>query len=114
MPNLDPRRRAREALERARRKAEEAREKAEKVIKDGEKALGSLASDAQEALQHEADSLAINYQKANPNGDFDDCVTVVAAGCAAYGASQGGVVGAAIGAGAGVPAARIACRRVFP
>ncbi|HDR7324512.1 TPA: hypothetical protein QCX00_002957 [Bacillus toyonensis] len=71
-------------------------------------------SSIQEAIQKKADSLANAYQNTNPNGDFNDCVTIVAAGCAAYGATLSGPLGAAIGAGAGVPAARIACHRIFP
>lgn len=70
---------------------------------------------AKKKLQGVANGLAVNYKNARGGGGgFDDCVTIVAAGTAAYGASQGGVVGAAIGAGGGVPMARIACRAVYP
>lgn len=70
---------------------------------------------AKRDLQNKANILAVQYKNARGGGgDFDDCVAVVAAGCAAYGASKGGPWGAAIGAGGGVPLARIACRRVFP
>lgn len=70
---------------------------------------------AKKKLQNFANSSALSYRAARGgNGDYEDCVAVVAAACAAYGASQGGVVGAAIGAGGGVPFARIACRRAFP
>ncbi|PHB48334.1 hypothetical protein [Bacillus toyonensis] len=65
-------------------------------------------------LEGTADKLAIQYKEDQPNGDFEDCVVVVAAGCAAGGAALGGPLGAALGAGAGVPVARIACRRIFP
>lgn len=68
-----------------------------------------------EAAQSEANMLADKYKAARGGGgDYEDCVAVVAAGCAAAGAAKGGPVGAAIGAGGGVPLARIACRRVFP
>ncbi|NOJ73898.1 hypothetical protein [Paenibacillus alvei] len=61
-----------------------------------------------------SNELAAQYQGEHPNGDFDDCVVIVAAGCAAAGAAAGGPLGAAVGAAGGVPAARIACRRIFP
>ena len=51
--------------------------------------------------------------------DYEDCVTVVAAGITAYSAAEGAKGGpyaaafsAGIGAAAGIPAARMACRRV--
>ncbi len=73
----------------------------------------NLENDVKEAIEKEAEKLANNYNSDHPDGDFDDCVTIVAAGAAAEGAIVGGPLGAAIGAGAGIPAARIACRRIF-
>lgn len=85
-----------------------------------------IPDDAEEALEKLAMPLAEQWKNDHPNAkpgsdsDFNDCVTVVAAGVAAGGAAigtsfagVGAIVGAAIGAGAGVPAARIACRRIL-
>lgn len=74
-----------------------------------------LPKDSKKEAQSQANKFADRYKVEKDNkGDFDDCVVVVAAACAAVGAAYGGVAGAALGAGAGVPAARLACRRVFP
>ncbi|MFF2287286.1 hypothetical protein [Peribacillus butanolivorans] len=73
-----------------------------------------IVEDIGGGLQETADKLAAQYHVDHPSGDFDDCVLVVAAGCAAAGAALGGPAGAALGAGAGLPAARLACRRIFP
>lgn len=67
-----------------------------------------------ETIKNAAEGAANSYQSAHPNGDYDDCVIIAAAAAAAAGAAIGGVAGAAIGAGTGLPAARIACRRIFP
>lgn len=85
-----------------------------------------IPDDAEAALHSLAMPLAKAWKDDHPNAksgsesDFNDCVTVVAAGVAAGGAALGAsaagvgaIVGAAIGAGAGVPAARIACRRIL-
>jgi hypothetical protein len=91
-----------------------------KIVEDIQKGAQKVADalnpqQIAEAAQNEANALAEQYKAARGGGgDFDDCVAVVAAGCAAAGAAKGGPVGAAIGAGGGVPLARIACRRVFP
>lgn len=89
------------------------------AVEQGEQAFNSLSEPAQHAIQDEADALAAQYHEEHPNPDFDDCVTMVAAGVAAAGAKLGAssgpwgaAAGAAIGAGGGVPAARIACRRL--
>lgn len=86
-----------------------------RAIDHGADVIRDLAGDQQEKFNEIAGSLAVAYkEERGESGDFNDCVVVVAAGCAAAGASYGGPVGAALGAGAGVPAARLACRRVFP
>ena len=64
--------------------------------------------------QEFANQKAAAFHDANPNANFDDCVTTVAAACAAGGAVLGGPAGAALGVGGGVPLARIACRAWFP
>ncbi|MGA2799661.1 MAG: hypothetical protein ABSE63_18925 [Thermoguttaceae bacterium] len=91
-----------------------------KVVKEWQNKVKSCAKgiklpDIKKIAQHKADALAVAYQNTQGDGgDFEDCVVVVAAGCAALGAAEGGVIGAALGAGGGVPLARISCRRVFP
>lgn len=77
------------------------------------------------ALESAAKPLAEAWKAAHPDvtgtrAEFDDCVVVVAAGLAAWGAKLGvaggplgPVIGAALGAGGGVAAGRLACRRVF-
>lgn len=75
--------------------------------------------DPSRKLEEIALPLAEAWKSDHPNtqpgsdADFDDCVLVVATGCATAGAAIGGVVGAAVGAGGGVAAARIVCRRVI-
>lgn len=98
-----------------------------KWVKDIQKEAQNLADaldprQIAEQAQAHANMLAVTYRDEHDGGgDFDDCVVVVAAGCAAAGATIGASggplsagVGAALGAGTGVPLARIACRRVFP
>jgi hypothetical protein len=85
-----------------------------------------LAGDAAAMLEPMAMPLAQQWKSEHPaaqsssQSDIDDCVTVVASGLTAAGAALGSsavgvgaIVGAAIGAGAGIPAARLACRRIF-
>jgi hypothetical protein len=77
-------------------------------------------------LEEIALPLAQSWKSDHPNAqpgsasDFDDCVTIVAAGTAAgatIAASSlgpwGTALGAAVGAGGGIAAARIVCRRVI-
>lgn len=86
----------------------------------------ALPGETEAMLESLALPLAQQWKSDHPNAqpesqsDFDDCVTVVAASLAATGAAigasgagAGAILGAAIGAGAGIPAARIACRRIF-
>ena len=68
----------------------------------------------QTSIQIQARILAQTSKSEGRSANFDDCVTVVAAGLVGYGASLGGPIGAAIAAGAGIPAARLACRSVYP
>ncbi len=75
--------------------------------------INKLGDAGKKQLEETALTMATEY-KDGGGSDFEDCVVAVAAGLAAYGASQSGPLGAAIGAGAGIPCARIACRRVFP
>ncbi|MED0963287.1 hypothetical protein [Bacillus paramycoides] len=74
----------------------------------------NLAEDVKKAITDAAENAATSYQSEKPNGDFDDCVIIASAAAAAAGAAIGGIAGAAVGAGTGLPAARIACRRIFP
>lgn len=77
--------------------------------------LESLTGDIKEKLQNTANNLAQDYKNgAGESSNYEDCVLVAAAGCAAAGASMGGPAGAALGAAGGLPAARIACRAIFP
>lgn len=85
------------------------------AVKAVEETISDLGESVTDGIQDMADDLAAQYQSNHSGGDYDDCVTVVAAGCAAAGAVVGGgPIGAAIGAAGGVPAARMACRRIFP
>jgi hypothetical protein len=85
------------------------------AVKAVEEAVSGLGESVTDGVQNMADDLAAQYQSNHGGGDYDDCVMIVAAGCAAGGAViGGGPIGAAIGAAGGVPAARIACRRIFP
>jgi hypothetical protein len=85
-----------------------------------------LVGDTQALLEPMAMPLAQQWKSDHPaaqsdsQSDIDDCVTVVASGLVAAGAAMGSsaagvgaIIGAAIGAGAGIPAARLACRRIF-
>ncbi len=102
-----------------------------KIVKDIQRELGnagdavanavkSASPDMKKKIQAKAFALAQDYKDARGGGGgFDDCVTIVAAGLAAYGASLGKdpatcAIGAAVATGAGVPAARLACRQVYP
>ncbi|KQN96793.1 hypothetical protein [Paenibacillus sp. Leaf72] len=77
--------------------------------------LGIDINTLDDSFNNKVNDLAAAYKnEKGASGDYDDCVTVVAAGAAAAGAAYGGPLGAALGAGAGVPSARIACRRIFP
>ena len=86
---------------------------------DPSAALKDLSGELKKILdganpQEFANQKAAAFHDANPNANFDDCVTTVAAACAAGGAVLGGPAGAALGVGGGVPLARIACRAWFP
>lgn len=86
----------------------------------------ALCRDVWGAMENKAIALAQAWQQDNPDrnpgsdSDYNDCVTVVAAGLATagavVGAGAGGPVGAglgaALGAGSGVPLGRMACRRL--
>ncbi|MFC3886020.1 hypothetical protein ACFOU2_22085 [Bacillus songklensis] len=78
-------------------------------------ALGIDLSDADaNTVMNMTNDKALAYkEEMGGTGNFDDCVTIVAAGCAAGGAALGGPVGAALSTGAGVPAARLACGRIY-
>ena len=69
-------------------------------------------------LVNESRNLAMSAKSSGKS--FNDCVPMVAAGCAAAGAKigaaggpWGAAAGAALGAGGGVNMARIACRQAF-
>ena len=70
--------------------------------------------DARKQLQNFANKTAAQVKDSGQVADYNACVVMVAAACAAYGAKSGGPLGAALGAGGGSAAAGIACRRVFP
>jgi len=76
--------------------------------------LDNLDEKFKKAVTDAAENAATLYQSERPNGDYDDCVVIAAAAAASGGAAMGGVLGAAVGVGSGLPAARIACRRIFP
>lgn len=63
------------------------------------------------AVNKEATKLA-GMAKANGIDEFQNCVLIVAAGLATWGAQLGGPIGAAVGAGAGIPAAQLGCKSV--
>jgi|GEM_PF-3209472 len=75
----------------------------------------------EKALMNTANSIAVSAKGSGMVSDFDNCVPMVAAGVAAYGAAQGSkggpwgtAAGAAMGAGGGIHFARIACHAIFP
>lgn len=79
-------------------------------------ALGIDLSDADaNTIMNIVNDKALDYKdEMGGTGNFDDCVTVVAAGCTASGTAMGGPVGTALGTGSGIPAARLACGRIYP
>ncbi|HWO98847.1 MAG TPA: hypothetical protein VNM45_21535 [Bacillus sp. (in: firmicutes)] len=79
-------------------------------------ALGVDLSEADaETVMLMANDKALDYKdEVGGTGNFDDCVTVVAAQCVTISDSMDGPVANALGKGAGVPAARLACSRIFP
>lgn len=77
--------------------------------------LADLSSDLKAKLKDAANDLAKQYKESEgESGNYDNCVMIVAAGCAAAGASMDGPVGAALSTAGGVPAARLACRAIYP
>jgi hypothetical protein len=85
-----------------------------------------LVGDTQALLEPMAMPLAQQWKSEHPSAqsdsqaDIDDCITVVSSGLVAAGAALGSsavgvgaIVGAAIAASAGIPAARLACKRIF-
>ncbi|MFJ7890381.1 hypothetical protein ACIQYL_20175 [Lysinibacillus xylanilyticus] len=78
-----------------------------------------MEKSTQEAIQKEADALAVTYQENEPHSEFNDCVEMVKEGiiaaAAAKGASAGpwgAAAGAVLGAGGEYPAARLACGKI--
>lgn len=79
-------------------------------------ALGIDLSDADaETVMIMANDKALDYKdEMGGTGNFNDCATVVAAQCATISDSMDGPVANALGKGGGIPAARLACGRIFP
>jgi len=84
-----------------------------------ESVFSSLAEQGRLSIQKKADELAAQYLESNPNPDYYDCVEIVAEGVTTAGneikassGSWGESVDAALGAGVGIPAAKIACKRI--
>ncbi|WP_155591231.1 hypothetical protein [Lysinibacillus cavernae] len=84
-----------------------------------ESVFSSLAEPGRLSIQKKADELAAQYLEGNPNPDYYDCVEIVAEGVLTAGneikassGSWGDSVDAALGAGVGIPAAKIACKRI--
>ncbi|QDS35858.1 hypothetical protein [Brevibacillus brevis] len=70
-----------------------------------------IPEELREGIQKLADDIADKYE----GFDFDDCTKVVVAGCMSASAPYTmGTLDTLIAAGAAIPAARIACRRIFP
>lgn len=89
--------------------------------KAGRAIVENLLTDLKATVESEDDAnklalrFAKEYKKESGNdADFDDCVLVVSAACAAAGAYYGGIGGAALGAAGGAACGRIACRRICP
>jgi len=80
---------------------------------EGELARIIPIGNQQNEIKEQAKVLAQEYK--NTGGrSYDDCVVVVSAALAAWGAKKGGWAGAAVATGAGIPAARLGCEVVFP
>jgi len=84
-----------------------------------ESVFSSLAEPGRLSIQKKADELAAHYLERNPNPDYYDCVEIVAEGVLTAGneikansGSWGESVDAALGVGVGIPAAKIACKRI--
>ncbi len=84
-----------------------------------ESVFSSLAEPGRLSIQKKADEFAAQYLESNPNPDYYDCVKIVAEGVLTAGneikansGSWGDSVDAALGAGVGIPAAKIACKRI--
>jgi len=67
-----------------------------------------------DAINDKAFELAISARDNEKVQDRNDCIIIVTAGLATWGAVLGGPWGALIGGGAGGAAASLACRRAFP
>lgn len=84
-----------------------------------ESVFSSLAEPARLSIQKKADALAAQYLESNLYPDYFECVEIVADGVfnagkeiKASSGSWGDSVDAALGAGVGIPAAKIACKRI--
>lgn len=70
--------------------------------------------DIQKAINEKAMQLAITGRESEKIKNREDCMVIVTAGLAAWGAAQGGTIGAVVGGTAGAAASSMACRNVFP
>lgn len=66
------------------------------------------------AIDAKAFELAISARDNETVQDRNDCIIIVTAGLATWGAMLGGPWGALVGGGAGGAAASLACRKAFP
>ncbi|MGE7191749.1 hypothetical protein [Lysinibacillus fusiformis] len=76
--------------------------------------LNGLKEKVKSECEIKADSIASTYLSKHPNGDFDDCVDLATAGAIAAATAYAGPGGTAFSASFAPPAARMACRRIFP
>jgi hypothetical protein len=88
------------------------------TLKQARDVVGDIVAgmDPVEGAKVFANRQAADYHDSHgASGSFNDCVVLVAAACAAAGASIGaGPWGAALGGGAGVALADLSCRAWYP